>query len=111
LRANSSSSMFLLTCDWWLSTGDPNVIRNVLPVMFAVFCAMTPWPNMAQEDPPLITWRGRPFIKRVDMITANFAITDPEKNRGIRGWSCVWSCEVESYLKTTDLVDASQMGV
>jgi len=96
VRNTSSSSMLTLTMDWWLSTGDMNVQRGVLPVAFAVYAACVKWPDLAK----LVQWRGTTPIKRVDLTTATLGITDSGKNRGVVGWSAVWSCEIEMHVPT-----------
>ena len=110
IRATSNGSSALMTLEWWMSTGDVNLINptSLLPVMWALYAALTPWPSTA---PQLITWRGKTPIKRVDLLTANSGLADPERNRGIRGWSCVWACEVELYFATDDVITSATMVV
>lgn len=108
IRWTSSGSQALLQFDWVLSTGDPSVIRSVLPVMWAVYAAMTPWVTNVVTGPNPLQYKGETFVKRVDLKEANLGFTDPERNRGIRGWSSVWSCEVEMAWKTDNVILSSQ---
>lgn len=112
IRGTSSGSQALIQLDWMLCTGDPNVCRSVLPVMFAVYAAMCPWIAIsANGQVPTINpvqYKGETFVKRVDLVQANLGLTDPERNRGIRGWSSVWACEVEMWFQTSNMIAASQ---
>lgn len=111
IRGTSSGSSAKLGFDWVVATGDVNVQRGILPVMFAVYAAMTPWVTSLTPEVQPFTWRGKSFIKRVDLVQANVGLTDPERNRGIRGWSSVWAAEVEMYFQTSDIVTAATQKV
>jgi len=100
LQGNSTASKLVFNYEWWISTGDVNVIRGILPVTWAIWCAMANWKNVL----PLLKWSGQPFVKRYDFITGSVLLTDSEKNRGIRGFSSIWGCEVEMWFKTDDLI-------
>ena len=104
IRATSSGSYATMNLEWWLSTGDTSVHRTVLPVMWAVFAAMTPWPAIA---PTLVSWKDKPFIKKVDLMSANLGLADRERNRGIVGWSAIWGCEVQLGFATRDVIDSN----
>lgn len=107
LRNTSSTSMALVQYEWLIATGDPSVVRNVLPVMWAIFAAMAPWPSTAFA----LTWREKTFVKRLDMLEANLGLTDPDRNRGIDGWSAIWSSEVEMHFATTDVISSRMLEV
>jgi hypothetical protein len=111
IRQTSSGSMAKLGFDWILSTGDPNVQRAILPVMFAVYAAMTPWVTSITPEANPFMWKDASFIKRVDLVQANVGLADPDRNRGIRGWSSVWACEIEMYFQTSSVILASQQTV
>ena len=106
LRSNSSSSYALMRYEWWIATGQEGLANAVLPLTFAVFAAMAPWPGYVQDGLTPLKWRGREYITRIDLSDANFGLQRPEQNRGIKGWGCVWACEVEMYFKTSDLIEA-----
>lgn len=103
MQATSNSSSLEVTFDWVLSTGDMSVLRKLLPVTWYLYCAMTNWNTILTA----LTWNGREFVKRCEALTANTGLADPERNRGIVGWSCLWSCKVLMYFTTTDLRGAS----
>lgn len=43
------------------------------------------------------------FVKRCTAGEISEGVTDTDLNRGIRGWSAVWSCEVEMWFPTVAL--------
>lgn len=107
LRFNSSASKFLVRFEWWLSTGEVNLTRGLLPVLWAVFAALANWPAATSQ----ITWRNSgTIVKLVDLIDLTSGLTDMEKNRGIRGYSAIYACEVTIVVKTQDLIDYSNGG-
>lgn len=103
IRTTSSTCEATLGLQWIISTGDPAINRLLLPVMFAVYAAMVPWPGVAKG----IQWRNGYPIKRVDLLESNCGLVDPERNRGITGWSAVWSAEVFMIFETQDATDFS----
>lgn len=105
IRGTSSGSSALMQFQWVLSTGETALVTRCLPIVWAVYAAMVPWPQTALQ----ILWREKPFIKRVDLLDATFGLTDAERNRGLRGWSSVWSCEVEMYFQSTDVIETNDL--
>lgn len=106
LRANSSSSMSLMRYEWWIATGQEGLANAILPLTFAIYAAMAKWPESTADGKTPLLWRGEKYITRIDLLDANFGLQRPEQNRGVKGWGCVWACEVEMYFRTSDLVDA-----
>jgi len=100
LQGTSSSSKLVFNYEWWISTGDMSVIRGILPVTWAIFCAMANWKNVLGP----LQWNGKTFCKRYDFTNGSVILTDGDKNRGIRGFSSVWACEVEMWFTTSDLI-------
>jgi hypothetical protein len=103
LRSTSSGSYATLTYQWQAATGDPNVERLLLPLLWAVYAAMCPWPSTA----PQLLWNGQPFIKEVKMTEASLGLSDAARNRGIGGWSALWSTQVVMAFKTQDVIDSN----
>lgn len=106
IRANSSSSKITMRFEWWLSTGQQGITNAILPLTFAVYAAMVPWPSYVAGERNALKWRGQSFIKKVDLLEAQFGLTRSEQNRGIGGWGSVWGTEIEMWFRTSDLIDA-----
>lgn len=103
LRATSSGSYASITYQWQISTGDPDVERFILPVTWAVYAAMMPWPFMS----PQLLWNGQPFVKNVDTKEYAIGYANAQQNRGIAGWSALWSTKVDMAFKTQDVIDSN----
>ena len=103
LHSTSSTSDITVTFDWVISTGDVSVTRAILPVLFAVYAAMANW----KTGLDVLTWNGKTFVKNANMNQANLGMSDVERNRGIHGWSSIWSVELHCVFTTQDLMDLS----
>lgn len=103
LRNSSSSSMITRQYEWLISTGNINVIGGLLQTEWALFCAMADWPATLNA----LTWNNAAFVKRCNIISMSAGISDPERNRGIEGWSAIWGIEVEMHFRTSDLLNVN----
>lgn len=108
IRGTSSSSMIIRQYDWIIATGDTSTVNKLLPVEWALFCAMCRWPYVLG---PLKYPSDAPdgFVKRANILSVNSGLTDPERNRGIMGWSSIWSLEVEMHFSTEALEQFNEM--
>lgn len=95
----SSSSSFIRQYQWQVSSGDMKPSR-LLALEWALNCAMVNWPSVLAA----LTWYGEPFVKRAQLVSAEHGESDPERNRGIRGWSALWTAEVEMHFRTRDML-------
>lgn len=100
LLNTSSSSMIIRQFQWIIATGDMSVVRRLLPIEFALFSAMCNWPTVLGS----LRWNDQPFVKRCGLVSVDNGLTDSERNRGIRGWSAIWTVEVEMHFRTLDLL-------
>lgn len=103
LFSTSSSSNCVRRYQWLLSTGDLRIHEGLHPVEWAIFCGMADW----QTKLTSLEWpanSGRHFVKLADIDTVTEGKSDHEKNRGIAGWSAVWTCSVHMYFSTADLI-------
>lgn len=82
-----------------ITTGQTLVTERILPVEFALIRAMKDWPTTIGQA----TWAGQQFVKRVDMTDIIEGESDPERNRGIKGWSALMTVEIEMIFQTGDL--------
>jgi len=102
LHAATNYSRIAKTYDWLISTGDLRIKEGGLfPIEFALMRAMCNWKTPLSA----LTWNGNTFVKRCDLTDVSEGQSDTERNRGIKGWSALWSCEVEMYFNTSDLQD------
>jgi len=99
LHATSSGSMCTRKYSWLITTGDFRVSYRLYPVEFALFAAMSNW----KAHLGALTWNSKSFAKRMDVVDVTNGLSDPDRNRGIRGWSAIWTCEIEMHFTTEDL--------
>lgn len=104
LHSTSSSTMCVRQYEWIIATGDLSLVNKLMPVEWAVFVAMSGWKAVLTA----LQWNGAGFVKRCDLGAIDNGFTDPERNRGIRGWSAIWRCEVEMHFRTQDLINARE---
>lgn len=100
LMETSHTTRLTRSYDWIISSGEmPN--NKLSEVEWALMCAMVDWPaHLCALRWPDDSWQ---FVKRHSVTSVNSGFADPQRNRGVRGWSSVWSIEVEMHFKTSDL--------
>lgn len=102
IENTSNTSKLVQRYTWVVSTGDLRITDRLLPVEWFLFEAMHNWSRvLTLLKWPLVT--GQAFVKRVDIINVSEGMSDPELNRGIRGWSAIWGIDVEMYFTQSDI--------
>lgn len=102
LHETSNSSRITRQYEWIISTGDTRVQGGLLEVEWALFSAMSLWyPTLTALRWPDGAIDG--FVKRSNILGINSGLTDPDRNRGIVGWSSIWGIEVQMHFRTADL--------
>ncbi len=100
-REYYASNATFLTVTWAVevNTGDGGM-WPLLNVMFAVFRALRDW----RTHMDALTWNEAPFIHRCVPGEAKVNRTDPQLNRGIRGWVTVWTGETNMQFQSSALI-------
>jgi len=99
IMETSSTSRCTRTYSIMVSTGDYRYTEICGVIEWQVWCALCGWKKTLGG----LQWNGHNFIKRVNVTNAATGLSDPEKNRNIRGWSSVWSVEVEMHFVTSEI--------
>lgn len=86
LTSTSSSVSFDVTFDWLLTTGDYRVSYRLYPVIWELYKAMSTLQR---------TINTLSFVVSATFDSTSFGESDPERNRGIRGFSSVMSFTVK----------------
>jgi len=97
IQRTSSSGSVNMTFEVQISTGDQRLTEVIFPVVFEIIRAMHGWPMVLQS----LEWRGIPFVVKFVLGEIPIGTSDRDKNRGIIGWSTVWTCDLEIWLPTT----------
>ncbi len=95
----SSTSKCIRTYTIMISSGDYRYTEILGEVEWQVWVALCGWNRTFGG----LKWHDKNFIKRANVTSANQGLSNPEQNRNIRGWSSVWSVEVEMHFSTADL--------
>lgn len=104
LHASSCSSKIVRRYQFLLSTGDFRLNFRLYPVEWALVCAMTNWKEVLTG----LTWRDYAFVKHAKFVSVTEGESVAAQNRGIKGWSAIWTCDVDMYLRTQDLIDFNE---
>lgn len=101
IHQTSSTSSFIRTYEWLLSTGQQSMTNSLLPVEWALFCALENWKHVITQ----LTWPNEHwyFVKRMSLMSVANGLADGDRNRGMTGWSAIWSVEVEMHFKSADM--------
>lgn len=102
LRDSSSSTMCRRQYQFGIAVGDLRANDKLLPLEFALFAALTNWKTILTtlEWPEDSGWR---FVKDCNIVSSTAGIEAVPKNRGITGWTSLWTVEVRMDFRTTDL--------
>lgn len=101
IMETSSTSKCNRTYSIMISSGDYRYTEICGEVEWQVWCAMVGWKRTLGG----LLWKDQNFVKRANVTNVATGLSDSEKNRNIRGWSSVWSIEVEMHFRTLDLLD------
>lgn len=103
IMETSSTSRCTRVYTIMVSTGDYRYTDalSLGNIEWYVFAALCGWKKTLGS----LLWKDKNFVKRANVVGINLGLSDPEKNRNIKGWSAVWSVEVEMHLQTEDLLD------
>lgn len=100
LQSTSSSTMITRKYAWVLATGDNRLsVGKLYPVEWALLCALCDWVTVLER----LTWRDKNFVTRCSVTDVSEGMSDSQRNRGIKGWSTIWKCEVRMDFSTADL--------
>lgn len=81
-----------------LSTGN-RVDDDLADVEFAVYRAMQAWRTYIKT----LTWKSKLFVSSVTMVKAPVSLDNQKANRGKRGWSAVWTGQVDMWFTPSDI--------
>lgn len=93
LQNTSTTSKIERRFDWLLSTGDYDA-KLIFDVQWSLFRAMLRWNTLS------LKWKDKTFAKLIKLIDISEGESDPNRNRGIKGWSCLWAVSVEMHFDT-----------
>jgi len=101
LHQSSCSSRCTRQYGFYISTGDQRLREQLFPVEWELFVMLINW----QKNISSITWQSKTFVKRVELLSLAQSLSDPARNRGIKGWSSSWMFEVEMHFSHVDILE------
>lgn len=101
-HGSSSSTFDTAVYQIQVSSGDQRLHIQHLPLKWAIFRAMR---KMLREGSRMraLSWNSKPFVVIVRPTSVDEGVSQSDLDRGIKGWSALWSCEVELQFATADL--------
>ena len=103
MQRTSNSTSIVKRFAWLISTGDMRVHKRLHVVEWAIIVGMLGW----KERLAALQWKDKNFVKRADIIEGSEGESDPDRNRGIKGWSAVMTTEIEMHFATGDIRNGS----
>lgn len=98
-HANSSQCDYVMNLGIYCSTGD---LR--LPIVSAMnWYIMVNMGNWRQSLPGIVKWRNENIVKNFVMSNVQIGESNPERNRGIKGWNCLWRFQLDLRISTVNL--------
>ena len=87
IHRSSSEVGVLFRWEIQVATGDRRLTPESFPLMWIILRALYNWgPKMRA-----LTWRSNPFVVKSEPVEVLFGVTDEAVDRGIPGWTTVWS--------------------
>lgn len=90
IHSNSSQTTITQRYMFMISTGDLRVDSLHFPLRWHVTRAVVLWKKKIGG----ITWRKQPFLEELNIPDTTEGESDPDRNRGIKGWSSLITIEV-----------------
>lgn len=82
-----------------IATGTHDVSEALYLVEFEIIRALHDWTKILKE----LQWSGCTFVKVFRELDIQEGASVYDLNRGIKGWSSVWSCEIELWFNNNDM--------
>lgn len=100
LMSTSCTTAITRNYQFLLSTGDYRVNEILFQVEWALLVCLMGW----QTELTSLQWNDHSFVKNTRLLDGAEGDSDPERNRNIRGWSALWTCQVDMVFETDELL-------
>ncbi len=98
LQRTSNSTSIVKRYEVQVSTGDQRV-ELLLAIEWEVHRALSSWAATLLA----LTWSDKTFVKVARPTQVQDGVSNVDLNRGVTGWSSIWTYEVEMWFTTTDM--------
>ncbi len=96
VQQTSTSSTMLVDYELLITSGSKVLDEKMFPVIWETYVAMSRWDQQLLAT----TFDGNPFVRKAVPTSAVIGLEDLASNRGIKGWSAIWSGQVELVFNT-----------
>lgn len=98
LQRTSNSTTIVKRYEVQISTGDQRV-ELLLAIEWEIHRALSSW----SAELSGLTWMDKTFVKLARPTQVQDGVSNVDLNRGVTGWSSIWTYEVEMWFTTTDM--------
>lgn len=98
LQRTSNSTTIVKRYEVQISTGDQRV-ELLLAIEWEIHRALSSWSTKLSG----LTWMDKKFVKLARPTQVQDGVSNVDLNRGVTGWSSIWTYEVEMWFTTTDM--------
>lgn len=102
----SSAVGILATYDLMVNSGSWNLSTKFNPLRWALICAFTDM--LFSNEVHNISWNDKKFVTDMDFLGGSVGLSDVSENRGIEGWSAVFSFTATMTLNRADVIAFNQ---
>ena len=99
-HANSSGCSYTQSFGIYVSTGDYRYGQIASLINWYLACNVAKWGTTLGA----LTWKDVHYVKGIQTIHDQLVEINPERNRNIKGWNCVWRIQLELRIPNVNLV-------
>ena len=99
LQETSTTSKLIVVWQIQIASGDQR-LQELLDIEWELYRALKTWSTHLREA---LTWQGKEFVTLARPLETKIVLGNKEADRGIRGWSAVWTGETQLNFTTSDL--------
>lgn len=89
-----------------LNTGDQRVSRQLDPLLFALFSFFVA--SCTKSKLTALQWRGKSYVKSMELTSSRVGMSDPQYNAGIKGWISVCTVVFHLNFHREDVINFSK---
>lgn len=98
-HANSNGMSYQQNFGLYISTGDfrYGVIASL--INWYIICNVQNWKTVLYS----LKWNDENFVTGLQVIPVQIGESNPERNRNLSGWNCIWRIQIELRMRTGNL--------
>lgn len=105
-HANSSGMSYIQNMAIYISTGDFRYSVYASVINWWITCNIQKWKQILGT----LTWNGIKYVKNIQIIPVQISESNPERNRNINGFNCIWRLQLELRIDHTNITYSETTG-